>query len=100
MLLTEVTARDLPDVTNRPVRWLQGLKRLVKKDGVVNGVTGRNVVHGGESFYHDIRFSPEAATQHRSGVVWKQFVEGNAVFEPSPSDVAVSDGRPRGSRHR
>ena len=86
LLVSEVTARDHPDVANRPVRWLQWLKRRVKKDGVVNGVTGRNVVYDGESFYHDIRFSPGAETLHQTGVVWKQFVEGNAVFEPGRSE--------------
>jgi hypothetical protein len=92
LLLSEVTARDEPDVANRPVRWLQWMKRRVKKDGVVNGVTGRNVVFGGESFYHDIRFSRGAETLHQGGAVWKQFVEGNAVFEPGRSESDPTTG--------
>jgi len=85
LLLSEVLAPNRPPSKNEPVTWLRWLKRRVKQDGVVAGVRGTNIVYGGSSDYHDIRYSRGALELLGRGATWKQFASGNAVFEPYPS---------------
>jgi hypothetical protein len=82
LLVSEFLAPTRPASPNTPVAWLRWLKRRVRADGVRVGVRGRDVRHGGESTYRDIRYSPGALRLLGSGVTWRPISHGNVIFEP------------------
>lgn len=81
LLFSEIHGEKCEQVQHQPDKLVQSLKRKIKGD-VQAGVVGKNVVHGGESVYKHICFTEAAKELFEQGVVWKQFVDGNAVFEP------------------
>jgi hypothetical protein len=97
LLLSEATAPTNPRSVAQPCRWLDWLKRRMKRDGVVAGVRGRHTHLPGEATYHDIRYSKGALDLLGDGTTWKQSAPGLVVFEPAaptPPPGAAQSPRP------
>jgi hypothetical protein len=78
---SEIHADDSHNGQVRSTRYVRWLKRMVRPT-VTAGVIGKNVVYGGEAISHDINYSQSAYELYLEGVVWKQFIDGNVIFEP------------------
>jgi hypothetical protein len=82
LTLTDIAGEDFDTEEVHPARFVKWLKRRLKAE-LKFGVRGINLINQGESSYSDIGFSREAEEFVHAGGVWKQFVDGNAVFLPS-----------------
>lgn len=81
LLYSEIHGEKCERDQCNPDKWVQWLEKRLKVQ-VQIGVTGRNIVHGGESKYDNIWFTDRAKELFDDGMVWKQFVDGNVTFEP------------------
>ena len=81
LLYSEIHGERCASESCNPDKWVQWLKRQIKKEARV-GVVGRNVVYGGEYMYKDIWYTDKAKELFDAGVLWKQFIDDNGVFEP------------------
>ncbi len=79
---SEIHGEDFESEPVHPAKYVRWLKRHLK--GIINtGVRGKNMKTGGESTYRDIYYTSCAYELYCSGVVWKQFLDGNVIFEPA-----------------
>lgn len=81
LLLTEIYGEDIDIEPIHPAKSVRWLKRHIKKS-LTAGLKGRNIVTGGESVYRDINYTVCALELYKAGGIWKQFVDGRAIFEP------------------
>jgi hypothetical protein len=84
LTLSEVGAEDFAHEPIRPSRYVRRLKRAIREE-VVKGLVGRSVLTSAASAYRNIVYSMDALALYNSGVVWKQFIDGNVIFEPAQS---------------
>lgn len=81
LLYSEIHGEKCEGDGCEPDKWVLWLKRRLKAQ-VCAGVTGKNLIHGGESRYEDIWYTNRAKSMYDAGVTWKQFKDANTTFEP------------------
>jgi len=86
LTMSNLITEDREGLPFRPARWLRDLKQEPGQSGMGLrlrfGVTGTNMVFGGESAYPRIGYSEAAEILRDAGTRWKQFLDGNAEFRP------------------
>lgn len=83
LLTSEVHGEDFAHEPVHPARFVEWLKRNLRKEKVLTfGVAGRNRVTGGQSIYRDIGYTQEALRLHKQGVEWAQLESGRVTFDP------------------
>lgn len=85
LLLSDIHGEDFDVEPIHPAKYVHWLRRKIKNETYV-GVKIKSEEGPGERIVRDIRYSEQARELYRSGVVWKQFVDGKAIFTPIDSE--------------
>jgi len=81
LLLSQIHGEDFDIEPVHPAKYVHWFRRRIK-DETYLGVKIKSEDTPGDRLVRDIRYSKQALALHRSGVVWKQFVDGRAFFVP------------------
>ena len=79
--LTEINTTDSEDKLICLCKAINWLKRQIKTNEF-SGVTGRNIIYGGETIYPHIFYTHQAKSLFYDKVIWKQDFLFNSVYEP------------------
>ncbi|WP_240246622.1 hypothetical protein [Escherichia sp. MOD1-EC7003] len=79
--LTEINTTDSEDKSICLCKAINWLKRQIKANEF-SGVTGKNIIHGGETIYPHIFYTHQAKSLFYDKVIWKQDILFNSVYEP------------------
>lgn len=91
---TTIVGEDFEKESVHPAKYVRWLKRRLK-DKRKCGVNMKYIKFGGEYFCHDICYTPGALQLYLSGVIWKQYPDDNAIFEPVRDDDQLEEIIPR-----
>lgn len=81
LLLSQIHGEDFDIEPVHPAKYVHWLRRRIKGETYL-GVKIKSEDTPGDRLVRDIRYSKQALTLHRSGVVWKQFVDARTFFVP------------------
>lgn len=79
--LTEINTTDSKDKLICLCKVIHWLKRQIIANEF-SGVTGKNIIYGGETIYPHILYTHQAKSLFHDKVIWKQDFLFNSVYEP------------------
>lgn len=84
LLVSEIHAEDFPEDPVHPARFVQWLKKELRRNHEIEyGVSGKNQVTGGSATYRDLAYSRGAVLMLQGGALWKQDPRDRVLFAPS-----------------